>query len=204
MAGGGIGGHLTHLAIRRQLKGPSLSASDKEQPASSMLARMIGASRLDERIYKEVGADSRAIFQAVGVVMLAAMATRAAQTGVDFPPLVVAIFRLSAWWAALTLIIYLLAITLFRTSGSSPTWGRVARSMGFAQSPVILRGILIFPFIPGILWFLIFFAVLIWQFAAITVAVRQALSYESTARTAILVAVALVPMLLIEPFLLTA
>ena len=178
-----------------------MGAFDKQQPSNSMIARMIGASRLDERIYDEVGSDSRAIFQALGVVILAAMATRAALSGVDFAPLVVAIFRLSAWWAALSLIIYLLSITLFRTPGSVPTWGRVARAMGFAQSPIILRGVLIFPFIPGVLIAIIFFALLIWQFAAITVAVRQALYYDSTARTAILVAIALIPMQAIEPFL---
>ena len=57
-------------------------------------------------------------------------------------------------------------------------WGQLARTLGFAQSPGVLK---VFAVIPGI-GPLVFVLVSIWQLAAMVIAIRQALDYTSTWR----------------------
>ena len=179
-----------------------MSKSEEIQPRTSLINRMIGAARLDEAIFREVEADGSAIIQALVVVALAAMASRLSIGGAGFFQLIVAFVRLTAWWLALTLIVYLLSITLMRPPEGRPNWLRLARTMGYAQSPVVLRGFLLLPFIGGTLWSLLFLSTTVWQFAAITVAVRLALKYESPTKAAITVGISFVPLAIVEPFLL--
>ena len=181
-----------------------MSDEGSELLPSSLMSRMIGAARLDERFYREISEDPSAILQAVVVVVLAAMATLAARSsfgGFGFGRILLAIPVLTAWWAILTLSVYVLAMTLFRSQSSSTSWIRLARPMGFAQSPLVLRGVLILPFIPEPVVILLFVATIIWQFAAITVVVRQTLKVESTVSAALMVGIALFPLAVIEPLI---
>ena len=178
-----------------------MNNDEEVQPRTSLVNRMIGAARLDEDLYGEVAVDGSAIIQAFVVVGLAAMATRLSTGDIGFWSLIVAIPRLTGWWLAMTLIIYLLTSTILRSSNGRPSWLILARTMGFAQSPLVLRGILILPFIPSALWSLLFVGTLAWQFAAIIVAVRLVIKSETT-KAAVTVGIAFLPIQVIEPFLL--
>ena len=144
-----------------------------------MLDRMIGAARLDIRVYEEVEADTAATPQTMTVVVLVAAATgigaiaAGGLSGLIFG----IIFGLISWafWAYLT---HVIGTTLFRTPETEANWGQLARTTGFAQTPGLFR---IFGSIPGI-GSTIYFAASLWQLVAMVIAVRQALDYRSTWR----------------------
>ena len=113
-----------------------------------MIKRMIAAARLDTAIYEEVEADSSAILQAMAVVVLVALATGIGtlRTG-GLVGLVVGIpvsIGLCALWAWIT---HLIGTTILKTAETAANWGQLARTLGFAQSPGILK---VVGFIPGI------------------------------------------------------
>ena len=91
-----------------------------------------------------------------------------------------------ALWAGIT---YIIGTTLFRTPQTKADWGELARTLGFAQSPGVLK---VFGFIP-ILGPLLFLIVSIWQLVAMIIAIRQALDYTSTWRAIGVAVVGLVP-----------
>lgn len=155
-----------------------------------MLRRMIGAATLNVHVYEEVEADKSATWQAFGVVVLVALVS-----GIGFlftggtSGLIGAIIFALIGWGLWALIIYWIGSTLFRTSRTKADWGQLLRTLGFAQSPGVLR---IFGLIP-IIGPVIFFATILWQIATTVVAVRQALDYTSTLRAVGVVLVAFIP-----------
>ncbi len=147
-------------------------------------------SGLNVHVYEEVEADKSATWQAFGVVVLVALVS-----GIGFlftggiSGLIGAIIFALIGWGLWALIIYWIGSTLFRTSRTKADWGQLLRTLGFAQSPGVLR---IFGLIP-IIGPVIFFATILWQIATTVVAVRQALDYTSTLRAVGVVLVAFIP-----------
>lgn len=154
-----------------------------------MIDRMMRAARLESQLYEEVEADSTATAQAMMVVVLIAVATGIGSLGVGGLSGLVSgtIFGLVSWaiWAYVT---YFIGTRWFPTPETHASWGELARTTGFAQSPGVLR---VFGFIPVIGPF-IYFATSLWQLAAMIVGVRQALDYRSTWRAVGVVAVGFV------------
>jgi len=73
-------------------------------------------------------------------------------------------------------------------------WGQLARTLGFAQSPGVLK---VFGFIPGI--GLLFFSIAsIWQLVAMVIAIRQALEFTSTWRAVGVAIVGFIPYALVS------
>ena len=155
-----------------------------------MLRRMIGAATFNVHVYEEVEADRSATLQAFGVVILVSLVSGIGYliTG-GINGLIGAIIFALIGWALWALIIYWIGTTLFRTSQTRADWGQLLRTLGFAQSPGVLR---IFGLIP-IIGPVIFFATSLWQLATTVVAVRQALDYTSTLRAVGVVLVAFIP-----------
>ena len=139
--------------------------------------RMVRAAKLDRTVYEEVENDRGATGQALGVVVLASVATgiglRAGVSGL----VVGLIAGLIAWalWAAL---IYWIGTKMLPEPDTRADWGELARTIGFASSPGILRVLGIVP----VLGELVFVVTGIWMLVATVVAVRQALDYRSPAR----------------------
>ena len=160
-----------------------------------MLNRMIGAARLDVRVYEEVEADTTATPQAMTVVLLVALASGigALATGGLGGLISGVIFGLVSWafWAYIT---YVIGTTLFRTPETEADWGQLARTTGFAQTPGVLR---VFGLIPGI-GLTIYFAASLWQLVAMVIAVRQALDYRSTWRALGVVAVGFIVLIIVQ------
>ena len=153
---------------------------------ANMLERMIRAARLSPQLYEEVEADTGATSQAMMVVALVAVATGIGATGVGgvaglFTGI---LFGLLSWavWAYVT---YFIGTSLFPTPETDASWGELARTTGFAQSPGLLR---ILGFIP-VIGPVIYLAASLWQLAAMVIAVRQALDYQSTWRAVAVVIV---------------
>jgi hypothetical protein len=145
---------------------------------TSFADRVLGAARLDARIYEEVEADQNALPQAMTVVAAAAVAAGigALRSGaMGFVGTI--IFAFVGWfiWAGLTWLIGTKVLPEPQTKTDFP---EMLRTIGFASAPGLLG---IFGIIPFIGW-LIAIVVSLWQLAAMVVAVKQALDYTSLGR----------------------
>ena len=155
-----------------------------------MIKRMIGAAKLDTAIYEEVEADKSATQQAMAVVVLVALATGIGTFGSGgVVGLVVGIVAGIGLWALWALITYFVGTTVLRTAETDANWGQLARTLGFAQSPGVLK---VFGFIP-VLGPLVFAIASIWQLVAMVIAIRQALDYTSTWRAVGVAVVGFIP-----------
>jgi hypothetical protein len=141
--------------------------------------RIIGAARLDAKIYEEVESDKTAMGQAVGVILLSSIA---AGIGVVTKGGFAAIFSsavgaLLGWliWAYIT---YVIGTKVLPESGTHADYGQLLRTIGFSTSPGLIR---ILGIIPG-LTNIVFMIAAIWMLVAMVVAVRQALDYTTTIR----------------------
>jgi hypothetical protein len=146
----------------------------------TLIDRFIGAARLDPRAYDAIKADAGATLQAVFVVVLAGLATGIG-VSVSEESARSEIFRylaegVIAWgiWATTS---HFVGTALLRSyAAPAPAgWRELARTAGFAHSPVVLRVLMVLPYAA----FPVFAVTMFWQLAAMTVAVRQTLAYES-------------------------
>ena len=142
--------------------------------------RMIGAAKLNLRIYEEVEADNTATRQAMGVVVLSSLAAGLGSASLGLEVIASVVVALLSWviWAFL---IYLVGTRLLPEPQTRADMGQMMRTLGFAQSPGVLR---ILGGLPGIGPFLLVI-VSVWMLVAMVIAVRQALDYTSTWRAAV-------------------
>ena len=114
----------------------------------NIMQRMLGAAKLDVATYEEVEKDSDATLQALGVVVLVAVATGLGSLGyVGFSGMLLGIIAAVLGWAVWAGLIWLIGTKLLAEPSTEADWGQVARTTGFAQTPGLLR---IFGFIPVI------------------------------------------------------
>lgn len=150
---------------------------------SGLKDRMIRAAKLDAHLYEEVEADTGAMGQAMGVVVLSSIAagigtiTRAGGAGAIPSLLLGTLFALISWyvWAYLT---YFIGTKFLPEPQTRADPGELLRTIGFSSSPGLIRVLGIIPGLTGI----VFLVASIWMLIAMVVAVRQALDYESTLR----------------------
>ncbi|MBM4454321.1 MAG: hypothetical protein FJ013_07050, partial [Chloroflexi bacterium] len=125
--------------------------------SSSLLNRMVRAAKLEVNLYEEVEADSKATMPAMWVVIIAAVAAGIgsgiagiiAGKGVMFflwgllGGMAVALLGWLAW-AGIT---YLLGTTVLKGPNTSSTWSELLRTVGFAQSPGVLKILSFIPYV---------------------------------------------------------
>lgn len=141
--------------------------------------RILGAAKLDRHVYEEVEADTGAMGQAMGVVVLSSVAAGigAAQTDGVSAVILAAIAALIGWfvWAYLT---YLIGAKVMPEPETKADVGQLLRTIGFSSSPGLIR---VLGLIPG-LFVVISIVAGVWMLIAMVVAVKQALDYTSTFR----------------------
>lgn len=146
---------------------------------SSYVDRMIRASKLDVHLYEEVEADTGAMGQAMGVVVLSSLAAGLAtvQTGGVSGIIIGTLAALVGWyvWALLT---YVIGTKLLPEAQTHADHGELLRTIGFSSAPGIIRLLGIIPALTSV----VFIIASIWMLVAMVVAVRQALDYHSTLR----------------------
>ncbi len=151
---------------------------------ASFTERMIGAAKLEVKTYEEVEHDPNAMGQAIGVVVLSAVASGLGSLGGGLSGLTTGIvFALVGWflWAG---IIFLVGTKVMPEPQTKADLGQLLRTMGFAASPGVFN---ILGIIPLFGW-IARIGVMIWQLVAMIVAVRAALDYQKTEK-AVLVCV---------------
>ncbi len=146
---------------------------------SSFNDRLIGAAKLDVKIYEEVEADRGALNQAMIVVIFSSVAGGIGIIGTaGFKGVFMGAFiALIAWfvWAYLT---YIIGTKILPEPQTKADLGELLRTIGFSSAPGIIRVLGIIPGLGGI----IFTIAGIWMLIAMIVAIRQALDYQSTWR----------------------
>jgi hypothetical protein len=146
---------------------------------SSFNDRLIGAAKLDVKIYEEVEADRSALNQAMSVVVLSSVAGGIGIIGTaGFKGIFVGtLIALVSWfiWAYIT---YIVGTKILPEPQTKADLGELLRTIGFSSSPGIIRVLGIIPGLGGI----IFAVAGIWMLIAMIVAIRQALDYQSTWR----------------------
>ena len=138
--------------------------------------RMIGAAKLDGHTYEEVEADTTATGQAMAVVILSTLAGGIG--GIGGGGFVVASIAALIGWLTWAFLTYIIGTRVLPEPQTHADPGQLMRTIGFAQSPGLLRVLgvvpILGPFLVG--------AVQIWMLVAMVLGVRQALDYTSTAR----------------------
>ncbi len=146
--------------------------------AASLVDRMIGAASLNAQAYEDVERDTGAMGQAMTVVVLSSVAAGIGSARIGIGALVFgAIGALVGWfiWAFLT---YFIGTRILPEPQTKADMGELLRTLGFAASPGVFQILGVIPFLGG----LVRLAVAVWMLAAMVVAVRQALDYQSTGR----------------------
>jgi hypothetical protein len=139
--------------------------------------RLLRAARLDPAVYEEVEQDRTATGQALAVVALGSVATGVGLSAGAQGIIVGLVAGVIAWavWAAL---IYWIGAKMLPEPDTRADWGELARTLGFASTPGLLRVLGVVP----VLGEVVFLVTGIWMLVATVVAVRQALDYKSLPR----------------------
>ena len=144
---------------------------------ATFVERMVRAAKLDVAVYEEVEGDTAATGQALGVVVLSSVAAGIG-AGAGVRGLVFGTIASLLGWAFWAWITYFIGTRWLREPGTQADWGQLARVIGFAQAPGLLRVVGIIPFLHG----LVFLVTAVWTLVAVVIGVRQALDYTSTLR----------------------
>jgi hypothetical protein len=146
---------------------------------ASFISRMVRAARLEARVYEEVEADTGAMGQALGVVLLSSIAAglgnfvRGGLSG-----LILGTVTALLGWYVWAYLIYLIGAKLLPAPQTQTSHGELLRTLGFASAPGVLRVVGVLPGLTGAA----FLVAALWMLITTVIAVRQALDYESTAR----------------------
>lgn len=152
--------------------------------SSSLINRMIRASKLQVALYEEVEADSSATSQAVlAVIVVSILSGIGSAIGAIFQGgglriiwgLLGGIVASLLGWLAWSFFTWLLGTTVFKGKETKASMGELMRTIGFAYSPGVFR---LFSFIP-VLGPIISFATMVWSLIAGVIAVRQALDFST-------------------------
>jgi hypothetical protein len=143
----------------------------------TFVERMVGAAKLDVRVYEEIEEDPSATRQALAVVVLAAVAGGIG-VGAGIRGLVFGTIAGLLGWAVWAWLTYFIGTRLLPEPDTKADIGELLRTIGFASSPGILRVAGIVPLLGPI----VIVVSAVWTLVAVVVAVRQALDYRSTGR----------------------
>lgn len=147
-------------------------------------SRVVRAAKFDASLYKEIASDENALGQAIGVVVLASIASglrniRDVQSGMFY------LLMLSLiGWLILAYIIYFIGTKLVSEPQTKSSLSELLRTTGFSHAPGLIGVLGIIPYL-GIV---VLWVTSLWMLVALVVAVRQAFDYKSMVR-AVLVSV---------------
>jgi hypothetical protein len=152
---------------------------------SNFNERIIRAAKLDVSLYEEVEADTTALGQAMGVVILSSIAAGLGTITIGGPRVIIVvvfstILALIGWyiWASIT---YFIGTKILPEPQTRADHGQLLRTIGFSSSPGLIRILCIIPGLSGI----VLIVASIWMLIAMVIAVRQALDYQSTLRAVV-------------------
>jgi hypothetical protein len=162
--------------------------------------RVVGAMKLDENTFEDVERDPTAIGQAVGVIVLAAVAAGIGNiwwggiTGI-LRGAVLSIISFLIW----SVIVWLVGTKLMPEPTTQADFPQTFRTLGFAAAPGLASVITIIP----ILGYLLMLLIWLWQIAAMVVAVKAVLDYSTIGKAIVVVLIGFVINLVLTLLVLT-
>jgi hypothetical protein len=162
--------------------------------------RVVGAMKLDATAFEDVERDSTAVGQAVGVIVLAAVAAGIGNiywgglSGIVSGTLM-SILSFLIW----SLIVWVVGTKLMPEPATKADFPETFRVLGFAAAPGLAAVITIIPLLGWLLMFLIW----LWQIAAMVVAVRTVLDFSTTGKAIVVVLIGFVVNLIVTFLLIT-
>jgi hypothetical protein len=145
---------------------------------ASFVDRVVGAARLDAKVYEEVEADASAMGQAMAVVAAASLAAGVGSFSSGTAGVVATVVGGFVGWFLWAVVTWLIGTKLLPEPATSADLGQMLRTIGFSAAPGLLNVLGIVPLLGWLVWLV----AAVWQLAAMVVAVRQALDYRSTGR----------------------
>jgi hypothetical protein len=148
---------------------------DSAAANSSIIDRMVRASKLDEEVYEEIEHDPAATSQAAIVVVGTSIAAGigSISAGPQWIPVVAVLSLVS--WAVYAWLTYFIGTRLLAGPETSASWSELARTLGYANSP---RALLIVSGVP-VLGPLVGLVVFFWVLVTTVVAIRAALDFST-------------------------
>lgn len=162
--------------------------------------RVVGAMKLDANAFEDVERDPTAVGQAVGVIVLAAVAAGIGNiywgglSGIVTGALM-SILSFLIWSA----IVWLVGTKVLPEPTTSADFPQAFRTLGFAAAPGLAAVITIIPILGWLLLFLIW----LWQIAAMVVAVKAVLDYSTVGKAVVVVLIGFVVNIVITLLILT-
>ena len=146
---------------------------------STFVQRMTRAARLEAALYEEVEADTGALGQAMGVVILSSVAAGIGTfSTAGWKGLLLGTFSALIGWYVWAFLTYFIGTRLLPTPETHADQGELLRTIGFASSPGLLRVLgVVKPLANPVM-----LVTAVWMLVAMVIAVRQALDYKSTLR----------------------
>jgi hypothetical protein len=148
---------------------------DATTTSSSIIDRMIRASRLEADVYEEVEHDPDATTQAAIIVIGTSILAGIGGFGGGFIGIIVLAALSLVGWAVYAWITYFIGTRLLAGPETSASWSELARTLGYASSP---RALLVVASVP-ILGPLVAAVVAIWVLVTSVVAIRAALDFDT-------------------------
>jgi hypothetical protein len=148
---------------------------DAPMASTSIVDRMIRASRLDAGLYEEVEHDPDATGQAALVVIGTSIVAGIGSLTAGIGWIVVVALLSLVGWAVYAWLTYFIGTRLLAGPETSASWSELARTLGYANSP---RALLIVGFVP-VLGLIVGVVVGIWVLVATIVAIRAALDFST-------------------------
>jgi hypothetical protein len=167
--------------------------------------RIVGAMKLNAATFQEIEHDPTAMGQAVGVIVLAAVASGIGTiwfTGVT--GLVMGVLRALVAYLIWAGLVWLIGTRIMPDPATKADFPEMFRVVAFAAAPGLLSVLTIIGIVPILGWLiaaLIGFLILIWTIAAMVIAVREVLDYSNTGKAAIVVIIGAIAYVIISAIL---
>ena len=116
--------------------------------AGSMTDRMLGALRLQTATYEEIEADQKATGEAAFIIVATSLVSGAVNgvvTGASSG--FFGAFGSFLGWVFYAWVAYIVGVKLFPGRETKSSWGEIARTLGYANTP---RFLIIFELVPGL------------------------------------------------------
>ena len=143
--------------------------------------RLVGAAMLDAGTYESIEADPRFTTHAVVTVLLTSIAAgigAAGWFGLHVPALLIVSGIALVTWIAWAMLMFQIGTKVLPGARTEATLGELLRTTGVAAAPGLL---FVFATMPR-MTLPVFVGGIAWMFAAMVIAVRHALDYDSTGR----------------------
>ena len=148
--------------------------------AADLVSRMMRAMKLDASLYEEVERDSGALTQAVMVVVISSICAGVGSLigslfrgglGLGLFGAISGIILALIGWLIWSFLTYIIGTKLLKGPRTSADYGELLRTIGFSSAPGVFSVLNFIPFASLIVG--------LWQLAAMVIAVRQALDFDT-------------------------